>query len=512
MLSTLLLRFALLLLFCLGNRLAATASHIMGGDIAYSYISGSASRYHIVARLYARDPAQGLPDQPQVTLFFTRNGCSSTTPGSFSVMANRSQLAVRNLGCVGNGVYRVLTFETDVTLPPDRWTITTMGENRSNINNLANPFTESYNISAYLDNSSGLTNSSPFFTSFTLPYVCGSQPYRYSFSTFEADGDSLVYRAVAPMASSLGSTTVCGSAITYATYAGGQFQDPISGQTASYPAGQFTPALPILSFRAINGVAVPQFELNARNGDLLTTPVSRLGLYTVVVRVDEYRQLNGVWTQIGSVVRDVVYSVLSTVNNRNPTFTSLMVAGASTAQSVEQAIPVQAGQTVAVTFTAADPDAGQTMQLSSDVAAMMPGASFQVQGANQGVLTWQVPATLLPGRYNATVTVADSNCPIGGSEIRTITFVVTGQPLSTRTNPKSVLAAYPMPFHNQVQFKLPTAAVQTVTITDGLGRLVDTITSLPDGTVQWVPAADVATGAYFARPTSGGYVCRLLRQ
>jgi len=510
--TTLHLRFALLLLLYLGNRLAATATHIIGGDIAYSYISGSASRYHIVARLYGRDPASGVPDQTTLALIFTRNGCSTTTAGSFSVLATRSQLAIRNLGCLGNGTYRVSTFETDVTLLPDRWTITTTGENRASIVNLTNPTTQSYNISAYLDNSSGLTNSSPFFTSFTLPYVCGSQPYRYSFSTFEADGDSLVYRAVPSMAAPTSGSTVCGAPMQYATYTGDQFQDPINGQTASYPAGQFTPTLPILSFRAINGVAVPQYELNARNGDLLTTPVMRVGLYAVVVRVDEYRRLNGIWTQIGSVMRDVVYSVFNAGGNRNPTFTSLTVTGAPTAQPVDQLIPVQAGQTVSLTFTATDPDAGQTVQISSDVATMLPGASFQMQGTNQGVLTWQVPTMLPSGRYNATATVSDSNCPIGGSEVRTITFIVAGQALSTHTSQKNTLSAYPMPFHDQVQFKLLIAAVQTVIVTDGLGRLVDTITSRPDGTVHWLPAADVATGTYFAQPTIGGYICRLLRQ
>ncbi|UOQ65448.1 hypothetical protein [Hymenobacter volaticus] len=142
----------------------------------------------------------------------------------------------------------------------------------------------------------------------------------------------------------------------------------------------------------------------------------------------------------------------------------------------------------------------------------MPGASFQAQGANQGVLTWQVPATLPLGRYIMAVTVADNNCPLNGFEVRTVTFLVSNRALATHGGRPQVLAAHPLPFHDRVQFKLPTATVQPVTITDYLGRLVTTLKSRPDGSVEWLPSADVAAGTYFARPANGGYVCRLLRQ
>ncbi|WP_022825100.1 T9SS type A sorting domain-containing protein [Hymenobacter norwichensis] len=513
--TALLFRFLFFALFGLGGMQSATATHVLGGDISYTYIPGSASRYHITARLYARDPAAcgNCPDQVQAHLVFLRNGCSPTQSGSLFLTITRNQTTPRTLGCPGSiAAYLVNTYETDVTLLPGQWTISVVSENRAaGIRNLVNSGSSGSQISAFLDNSSGLTNSSPRFTSFTLPYVCSAQPYRYSFSTFEADGDSLVYESVQPVAGLIGSPD-CGTPIAYAGYPAGQFQDPVNGQTASYLAGQFTTGFPLPSFRALNGVAVPQFDLNTANGDLLTTPIMQVGYYTVAVRVNEYRRLNGSWTKIGSVTRDVIYLLLNGAGNRNPSFTGLTVAGASTSQPTDQAIAVAPGQTVSLTLTATDPDAGQTLQLSSDVATAVPGASFQTQGSNQGVLTWQVPATLPPGRYSLTVTAADNSCPIIGSEVRTINFVVSGRPLSTRASSTKELTAYPVPFHDQVQFKLPVTAVQTVVITDNLGRLVDTITSRPDGSVQWQPTASVAPGIYFARPTGGGYVCRLLRQ
>ncbi len=230
------------------------------------------------------------------------------------------------------------------------------------------------------------------------------------------------------------------------------------------------------------------------------------------VQIDEYRRLNGTWTLIGQVTRDVPYSVLNPSINRHPTISSLQVAGAAAAQPVDQAVVVRPGQAVSLTLTATDPDAGQTLQLSSDVAAVIPGASFQAQGNNQGVLTWQVPAALPLGRYTLAVTVADSNCPLNGYEVRTITFLVSNQILATHASRPQILSAYPLPFHDRVQFTLPTATVQPVIITDNLGRLVTTLKSRPDGSVEWLPAADVAAGTYFARSASGGYVCRLLRR
>jgi hypothetical protein len=507
------IRFLLLTLMLLAGAFGAHASHVLGGDLDYTYIPGSASQYRITVRLYSNpaDVGTNFPDPRNMSLVGNRNGCASTSASNFQLQVPRMQLTRRSLGCAVNGrSYNISQYEATVTLLPGQWTIKVIEELRSaGILNLSSVGNAALYMTAFLDNSSGLTNNSPRFTSFTMPYVCGSQPYRYSFSTFELDGDSLVYRSVQPLSAFINDQG-CGNAIPYASYSSGQFQDPVNGQTATYPAGLFTAGFPLLSFRSVNGVAVPQFELNAANGDLLTTPVAARGLNTVAVQVDEYRRLNGSWTRIGSVMRDVVYSVFDANGNRNPSFTSLQIAGSS--QPIDQTIVVQRGQNIALTLTAADPDAGQAVQISSDVAAIIPGASFQLQGTSQAVLSWQVPATLPAGRYSFTVTVADNNCPTSGSEVRTINFLVSAQALATASRRARVLSAYPVPFQGEVQFRLPTPGVQAIRITDGLGRLVATLHSRPDGTVAWSPTAEVPAGAYFARPDSGEVVFRLLRE
>ncbi|MDF7813343.1 hypothetical protein [Hymenobacter sp. YC55] len=511
--TSLLTRSVLAVLLMLGAWLPVHATHVLGGELTYTYIEGSASQYKILGRIYARDPATGVPDQPFMQLDCSLNGCSLTTPGSFSVRVNRVRPSSKRLGCAGSAVFLIGEYEAIVTLPPGQWKISSVFTTRGGTSNLTNPSGNDLYLSAFLDNSSGSHNSSPRFTSFTLPYnLAVNQPYRYSFSAFEPDGDSLVYRAVQPATSSAIAASSCGTPIQYTSYPAGQFQDPTTGQMVSYPAGQFTVAFPLLSFQTVNAVAVPQFNLNATTGELLTTPVTQVGDFSVPVQIDEYRRLNGAWTLIGQVTRDVPYGVRNPSTNRNPTISSLKVAGAAATQPIDQPVAVRPGQSVSLTLTATDPDAGQMVQLSSDVAAVVPGASFQAQGTNQGVLTWQVPAALPLGRYTVAVTVADNNCPLNGHEVRTITFLVSNQILATHSSRPRVLSAYPVPFHDRVQFQLPTAAVQSVTITDNLGRLVTTLKSRPDGSVEWLPSTEVVVGTYFARPTDGSYVCRLLRQ
>ncbi|TGD81150.1 hypothetical protein [Hymenobacter wooponensis] len=227
------------------------------------------------------------------------------------------------------------------------------------------------------------------------------------------------------------------------------------------------------------------------------------------VRVDEYRKLNNIWTKIGSVTRDQTYRNRSSTN-LNPTFTGLTVNNSTTTQPLEQVIKVNPGQTVVLTLTAADADAGQKLRFVSDVPSIVPGASFQTLNATQARLTWAVPATLPLGRYRLTVAVADDSCPLNASEVRTLSFWVTNQVLSTKRAQPLVLSASPNPFRTQVSFSVATS--QHVTITDGLGRLVEYINSRPDGTATWRPATSVAPGIYFARSADGQQFVRLVRE
>jgi hypothetical protein len=351
------------------------------------------------------------------------------------------------------------------------WTLSLAEENRSNgITNISNSGNYGLYADAQLRLIPGLTNTSPVFTSTLLPYICGNQFHRFSFAAFDADGDSLVYRVISPQA-----------------------------------ATSFDPCPSPMQL-----VLAPHFTIGAATGELATVPFTlNVGNYVMAVRVEEYRRISNQWAQIGSVMRDIMYPVSAGTGNRNPTFTDAAGVGLP---ATTQVIRVNPGRAVSLTLTAADPDAGQALRFSSEGLAAIPGASFQSISATQARLTWQVPTTMPAGRYTVPVAVTDNACPVNGTTIQTVTFQVTNEVLATDNPRPLVLSAYPMPFQHQVRFQLPTPSVQPVVITDGLGRVVATLQSRPDGTVEWQPTAEVAAGIYFARPINGAYTFRLLRQ
>ncbi|RZK98624.1 MAG: hypothetical protein EOO62_26170 [Hymenobacter sp.] len=138
----------------------------------------------------------------------------------------------------------------------------------------------------------------------------------------------------------------------------------------------------------------------------------------------------------------------------------------------------------------------------------IPGFSLLTTGATTAQVTWQVPASLPPGRYTAAVAVLDNGCP-NASEDYTLTFVVAAQPLASVADHPAVTSAFPMPFREQVQFT--TAPNQAVVLVDALGRVVAHLTSQADGRVQWQPAAALPAGLYLARGADGRLLARLLR-
>jgi hypothetical protein len=288
---------------------------------------------------------------------------------------------------------------------------------------------------------------------------------QHSFSAFDADGDSLRYESMIALDN-------CGQPVT--------------------------------------GSLVTQFHLNFASGafePMVST--GNQGYYSTVVRINEYRKTaTNRWALIGSVMRDQTYVVIPTTN-QPPTFTTMQVNGGA-AQALGATIAVQPGQTVSVLLQATDPNAGQTLYFASEAPKVVPGLTLtRVGTTNSEQLTWQVPATLPPGRYRIAVGVLDNGCPFSTSEERTLTFVVGNTALATRAA-ATATDVYPVPFREQVQFT--TAPNQVVILVDALGREVARLTSSPSGLVRWQPTATLPAGLYLARSANSGQpLARLLR-
>ena len=472
-----LFRSTLLLFFWWGSCLAAHASHLLGADLTYAYAGTAAlpNQYRVTARLF--QDATSLVQNYDIWLTCGKNECGTALAGSFTAFMTRTAEVTVSQNCAGGGSggslnYRVTTLEALVQLPPADWTLSINGENRRfGLVNMDLSGMQSMYVKAELHNATGLINFSPQFTTAQLIQLSGLQARSFSLNAYDSDGDSLVYQLVQPLAA------------------------PSASPGCS---------------RLTVGSIAPHFQINAATGQLRTgSGLAEQGTYALAVRVDEYRRVSGNWQQIGSITRDMIY-LLALTSNQLPAFTRVARSGSPSSQLLGQTIPVSPGQTLALTVSATDADAGQVLALSSQVPAVIPGATFQDLGNGQGLLTWQVPATQPLGRYALTATATDNACPVPGAEVLTVPVVVTRQALAARARRQPLAQPpHPMPFQDEVRFQLAEPGRQAVLITDQLGRTVAQLLSAADGTLVWQPAATVAAGLYLARNLSGAQVARL---
>jgi hypothetical protein len=455
-------------LLLLGSLPTAWASHLLGGDITYAPVAATTAgvpRYHVVIRRFINVSNDGALSAP---LTATQDNCAAPT-ASFTVQVPRTQLLSGTaLTCANSSpTYQIAVHEIDIDLPAGEWVLYVAEPARAaGVLNITNSSIYNFYISAYLNSGLSPQNTSPKFESVLLPTISPSGLTPYSFSTFDADGDSLRYELLLPVAS-------C---------------------TQNIPA-----------------TLTPHYGLNPGTGALLpvATTASTQGYYNVTVRVNEYRKLtNNRWVLIGYVTRDTSYSLVATTN-QSPTFTTMQMNGGA-AQSLGVPIRIQPGQLVTVTLQATDPDAAQTLRFASAAPQVVPGLTLTQVGTTNGMqLAWQVPATLPPGRYAVPVSVLDNGCPHNASDERTLTFVVANTALAARAA-AAATDVFPVPFREQVQFT--TAPNQAVVLVDALGREVARLSSAPTGLVRWQPAATLPAGLYIARLASSGQpLARLLR-
>jgi hypothetical protein len=456
-------RWLLALLLAVGSLATAQASHIQGGDISFASIASTIAgvpRYRVTVRSFS--DGTGLGMRTSIPLIASTGGCYTGAPNAFTVNAPLISTTTAPFVCASYNM--VGLYEVDIDLPPGQWQLGyNDGARSGGIVNMSSPTSQSYYIGAFLDNTVSTQDHSPQFESLLRRHMSATATAPYSYSAFDTDGDSLRYEFVLPY-------SACGQTIP-STFS-------------------------------------PHFGLNAGTGAIppVAATSTAQGIYCTVVRVSEYRKMGANrWALLGYVTRDNLYLV-DAATNLPPVFTTMQVNGGA-AQPLSQPIAAQAGQTINVTLQATDPNAGQLLNFVSNAPAVVPGLTLaRVGTTNSEQLTWQIPATLSPGRYNIAVGVLDDGC---GSEERTLTFVVGSTALATRTA-ATATDVFPVPFREQVQFT--TTPNQVVVLVDALGREVARLTSAPSGLVRWQPTATLPAGLYLARSASNGQaLARLLR-
>lgn len=117
-------------------------------------------------------------------------------------------------------------------------------------------------------------NSSPSFTKYPSKNYCIGKPYSLNWNCTDTDGDSLSYSLITPSD---------GSSIT----------KPFGSIT-------FAPGYNI-NYNIIDGV--PDLTINPETG-VVNFIATKLGIYIVGFKCDEWRKINGVAVKIGSIIRE----------------------------------------------------------------------------------------------------------------------------------------------------------------------------------------------------------------
>lgn len=358
----------------------ARATHISGGEIYWDCLGNN--QYQITLIVYRDCFGVQLNNNFDVNFDSPCGNFTQTvnTPNGVEL----SQLCdqqLPNSTCNGGNLPGIeqYTYTTTVTLPPcNAWTISWSLANRNAaIANLQNPNNTQMYEQAVLDNSSGVCEDSPQFTSIASPYVCQNYPVTYSLGAYDPEGDSLTYTLINAMDQG-------GVPIAYVPpYSATQ---PITGLT-----------------------------IDAQTGLLSFTP-TLAGNWVVVVEVNSYDSL-GNW--LGSVMRDMQFVVYpcSNVPPDASTGTIGSVSGAAV-QTGPNAIQVCESGNICFDFIISDANANNILDAVTNVQQSLPGATFSFTGTNPITCTvcW-TGSQGTSGFYPFIVTVDDGACPIPAFQI-----------------------------------------------------------------------------------------------
>lgn len=189
----------LLLLGCIPN---ASADHITGGEVYYTFIgmSGGNYEYNVTVRLFMRCNSGRQFNNPTIVSVFDRSGGRIR---DYSVPIDRIETLslTHNDPCVTNPptvCYEVGYYEFSIAVPPgDGYTLTAHVNFRiDGINNLTSFYDRvgaTYIGEIPTSNNGYAENNSAHFSGEDLVVVCAGNFFSYSFAATDSDGDELRY-------------------------------------------------------------------------------------------------------------------------------------------------------------------------------------------------------------------------------------------------------------------------------------------------------------------------------
>jgi hypothetical protein len=367
---------------------SAKATHIVGGEITYRWVSGNT---YLVTLNYYRD-CSGIA-APTLILNYRSYGCSMgpyttsmSQTGTTQMVSPICPSQISNASCNGGTLYSVekITYQATVTLPAncsDWWFYYHECCRNGAITNLSSPSSNGSYLSASLNNLDVPFNNSVAFNVDPVSIISNGVTTNLHWASYDSDGDSLVYELIAPREYNGFPVNISYS----------------SGFTAQQPMAVSSPML-----------------FDPATGDMEVTP-NALQTAVVCMRISEYR--NGVF--IGRVNRDFQIAVIGSTNSP-PSLTGIN----ATNDIVITGCP---GDPITFNVYGSDPDAGQTLSMS--MAGPSAGASFtSIPGTNPtGTFNWTPLAGDVSSQpYIFPVTIIDDHCNYYATETKAYHVYVNG--------------------------------------------------------------------------------------
>lgn len=421
------MRICTLLIALLFFYLPAEASHLLGGEIGYQYVSttGTTHTYRVTLRFFSdcSSTSAALPlligATPRVSLYDNTTWVSAV---SLTYDASQSDVEITpvcpdeagNTQCtnVNNPIpgVKLYVYEGLFTLngTSANWRFQFEGSisvglplasNAGRTPLITNANVQLGNSLMYLQatlNNTGGPNSSSNFTSVPTPFFCLNHLQTYNLGAVDPDGDILAFSLVPAKESLLTNVPTPADIVYYAPYSA---TNPVPAAPGSFSFNNMTGQMNFNPNAAVNSV--------------------------VVNKVDEIR--NGVL--VGSSIREMAFIMLTNCPNQGPGGPVINLENANVDSSDPSLINACEGTSGNVSFDiqASDPE-GDNINITT---TNLPGGAV-VNVANNNTpnplmsFNWDIGG-VPPGDYLFYVNLKDDGCPV--SITQTIAYTIRINPV-----------------------------------------------------------------------------------
>ncbi|MFM2388001.1 MAG: hypothetical protein RL660_2758 [Bacteroidota bacterium] len=369
----------LLLSFCSNS---AFATHILGGEINYTFVSGNTYSARLVlfrdcgGVSLGTTAAINIRNAPNPVVYNANINLTRTSVTNKSLLCP-GQVSNCTIGGTVPGIEEHV-YEGNFTLPaaPNNYILGYSVCCRSNaVSNLVNPGSQEMYISTTLNHNGVLNNSSIRFLSPPASRFCTNQLGTVALNGFDPDGDAIVYSLVGARRGNIATPV----AVTY--NAGISGTNPFSSSTG--------------------------FNLDPATGVLTFTPTIAGQRNVVTIRAEEYRA--GV--KISEIYRDFEVGTMSCGSNVAPVIAPI----------ANQVTPIGTTVCVPITITDANFD-NLTLNV---VSGIYPPATLTITSSGPGFINanFCFTPTLANFGNSYAVTVTANDCPT--PVVTTESFIIT---------------------------------------------------------------------------------------